>query len=123
MALKLNTGLAASILVGSGLTSLALSAQPAHSIQVCVGNESFSLESQPFPDNFDTPAGARFVLAGALLWVDDESKATDLSKKYFQNEAAFIWYAYIRQDPVYFGRNNGRDVNSYSGGINPDSDL
>ena len=112
MALKLNSGLAASILVGSGLAPLALSAQPAQaSTQVCIDDESYSLTTKNFPSNYNSEAGMAYVRSDSAPWDENSPLADELSKSYFQNEAAFI-YGLLGADGIYFqyaGRNNGVD--------------
>ena len=112
MALKLNSGLAASILVGSGLAPLALSAQPAQaSTQVCIDDESYSLTTKNFPSNYNSEAGMAYVRSDSAPWDENGPLADELSKSYFQNEAAFI-YGLLGADGIYFlyaGRNNGVD--------------
>ena len=86
MTLKLNASLAASILVGSALAPVALTAEPAEaSTQVCIDDQSYSLTKKSFPDNYNTAAGEDFMISEAGPWYNNGPLARDLSKDYFQN--------------------------------------
>ena len=112
MNLKLTSGLAASILIGSGLAPFALTADPAGaSTQVCIDDESYSLTTKNFPSNYNSEAGMAYVRSDSAPWDENGPLADELSKSYFQNEAAFI-YGLVGTDGIaflYAGRNNGVD--------------